>query len=212
MRGDGLGVTGRMSIYSIVLILVAAILLVAAGIVKFTMRRKHPAKACAQCGEPSSHGYAKQAETERDDLVPLCVNCLIRRLDDDYRRYQGQAVVIQPVAELPCYVFRPKTAWGEAVRADLDFILSGLQTHCHTCGQKARYAWVNALEPGPVTRLPELGIKQALLIGAKGPPVSLCPRCTVTRLAHSLTAQEGGYLEICGPRGGEDGLVSGMGY
>ena len=160
---------------------------------------------------PSSHGYSK-AESEANDIVPMCVDCLLRRLDDDYGTYAGHAVVVQPVAELPRYLFRPKADWSEAVSTDLDFLLARLQTHCHSCGEPARYVWVNALEPGPVAKLPELGIQRTLLAGGKAQPVSLCAKCTVKRIGHSLREQEGGYLEICGPRGSEDGAVSGMGY
>ncbi|MGB9234080.1 MAG: hypothetical protein WCC04_06670 [Terriglobales bacterium] len=201
-----------MSIYSIMLFLAAGLALIAAAILRVTTAKKHPVKACAQCGKRSSHGYSKSREADASDTVPLCVDCLLRRLDEDYSAYAGHAVVVQPVAELPCYVFRPKVEWSEAVKNDLELILAGVQTHCHSCGLKARYAWVNALEPGPVAKLAELGIKQTLLRGATTQPVALCAKCTVKRIGNSLSAQEGGYLEICGPRGKEDGMVSGIGY
>ena len=138
-----------MSIYSIMLFLAAGLALIAAAILRVTTAKKHPVKACAQCGKRSSHGYSKSREADASDTVPLCVDCLLRRLDEDYSAYAGHAVVVQPVAELPCYVFRPKVEWSEAVKNDLELILAGVQTHCHSCGLKARYAWVNALEPGP---------------------------------------------------------------
>ena len=209
---ENLGGTGeRLTVYQIVLVLAAVLALVGAAILRATTRKKHPAKRCAQCGKPSSHGYAK-AEPEPSETAPLCVDCLLRRLDEDYCTYDGRAVVVQPVAELPRYVFLPTADWKEAVRNDVDFLLAGLQTHCHSCGQPARYVWVNALEPGPVAKLPELGIQHTLLAGGKVHPVSLCAQCTVKRIGHSLREQEGGYLEICGPRGDADGLVSGAGY
>lgn len=201
-----------MTVYQIVLGLAAALALIGAAILRAATRKKHPAKCCAQCGKPSSHGYSKAAESDANVIVPLCVDCLLRRLDEDYCTYDGRAVVVQPVAELPCYLFRPKADWNEAVRNDADFLLAGLQTHCRACGQPARYVWVNALEPGPVAKLPELGIQRTLLAGGKAQPVSLCAQCTVKRIGHSLREQEGGYLEICGPGGEADGVVSGMGY
>jgi hypothetical protein len=201
-----------MSIYQTILLLVAVLVLIAAAILMTATRKKHRAKVCVQCGKPSSHGYAKAAESEASEIVPLCVDCLLRRLDEDYTTYDGRAVVVQPVAELPCYVFRPKAEWSEAVKSDVESILAGLESRCHGCGQEARYAWVNALEPGPVAKLPKLGIRETLLTAASTHPVALCAGCTVRRIGRSLSEQEGGYLEICGPRGSEDGLVSGMGY
>jgi len=201
-----------LTVNQIILGVAVLLALIGAAILRATTRKKHPAKCCAQCGKPSSHGYANAAEPEPIKTAPLCVDCLLRRLDEDYCTYDGRAVVVQPVAELPRYVFRPKADWNGAVREDVDFLLAGLQTHCHSCGQPARYVWVNALEPGPVAKLPELGVQRALLAVGKAHPVSLCAKCTVTRIGHSLREQEGGYSEICGPRGDADGVVSGMGY
>ncbi len=200
-----------MTDYKIVFGLVV-VALIGAALLRARARRKHPAKYCAQCGKRSSHGYANAAEPEPIETAPLCVDCLLRRLEEDYRTYNGHAVVVQPVAELPRYVFRPTADWSEAVRKDADFLLAGLQTHCHSCGQPARYVWVNALEPGPVAKLPELGVQRTLLAGGKTHPVTLCAQCTMKRIGHSLREQEGGYSEICGPRGDEDGVVSGIGY
>jgi len=196
--------------YSTILILAAVLALAAAAILRIT-RKKHPSKVCAECGKPSANGYSKTAKSEANEIVPLCVDCLLRRLDEDYTIYDGRAVVVQPVAELPCYVFRPVAEWSETVRNDVESILAGIEARCHSCGQETRYAWVNALEPGPVAKLPDLGIRHTLLTGAGAHAIGLCARCTVTRIGHSLTAQEGGYLEICGPRGSEDGVVSGVG-
>ena len=199
-----------MPTYSIVLIVAAALAVAAAAALKITMAKKHPAKVCAECGRPSAHGYSKTAESGAAEIVPFCADCLMRRLDEDYSTYKGRAIVVQPVAELPCYVFRPSSYWSEAVRRDLDSILAGPKARCQSCGEQAQYAWVNALEPGPVAKLPKLGIRQTLLAGAGAHPVPLCAKCAVKRIGHSLSAQEGGYVEICGPQGSEDGVVSGL--
>ena len=200
-----------MPINQTILLVAAVVILAAATILMAVTRKKHPPKVCGQCGKASSYGYSNPAEAGGDEIVPLCVDCLLQRLDEDYLTYGGRAVVVQPVAELPCYLFRPKADWGEAVRSDLDFVLAGLEERCRSCGQEAHYAWVNALEPAPVGKLPKMGIRQTLLTaGAR--PVPLCARCTVRRLGNSLRAQEGGYLEVRGPRGSEDGVVCGMGY
>jgi bacterioferritin-associated ferredoxin len=200
-----------MLIGNLALVIVAAAV---AGVVVTLLRvaRRRPAgKACARCGNPSSHGYSKSAESNPEDIVPLCTPCLLRRLDEDYCTYDGYAVVVQPVAELPCYVFRPKSDWGANVSADVDFVLAARQSHCATCGHESRYVWVNALEAGPVAKIPELGIRRTLLTASATHPMSLCARCTVERLSHSLTALEAGYVEICGPHGKEDGLVTTIG-
>ena len=105
--------------------------------------------------------------------------------------------------------FSPEADWCEAVRNDQEGILASLEAQCRSCGQPPRYAWVNALEAAPVTKLPSLGIRQSLLTVANAHPVALCARCTVRRIEHSLTAQEGGYLEICGPYGGMTGWSPG---
>ena len=199
-----------MPTYSIVLIVAAALAVAAAAALKITMAKKHPAKVCAECGRPSAHGYSKTAESAVGEIVPLCVDCLMQRLGEDYSNYEGRAVVVQPVAELPCYVFRPSSYWSEAVRRDLDSMLAEVQTRCQSCGEQAQYAWVNALEPAPVAKLPKLGIRETLLAGAKAQPTSLCAKCTLRRIGNNLSVQEGGYVEICGPRGSEDGVVSGL--
>jgi len=195
------------------LILLVAAVIAGLGALVLRLRRKKPdKKLCARCGALAMHGYSKAAESALDDIVPLCVPCLLERLHEDYCTYDGRAVVIQPVAELPCYVFRPKSDWDEQPRADLDILLAGLQNQCSSCANPARYLWVNALEAGPVANLPQMGITQTLLAASGARPISLCARCLVQRIARSFAGQEAGYLEVCGPRGHEDGLVTAMGY
>lgn len=205
------GKMSPMSTYETVLLVAAVLVLIAAVLIRTVTQRKHRVKKCSRCGKPSSNGYPVSGQAESDSILPVCVDCLLRQLDEDYLTFDGRAVVIQPVAEFTCYLFRPKKDWNEAVRNDTESILAGLEKLCHTCGLEARYAWVNALEPAPVAKVPRLGIRQTLLTQASARPVALCARCTVRRIARSLREQEGGYLEICGPRGKEDGLVCGMG-
>jgi len=200
-----------MSTYETVLLVAAVLVLIAAVLIRTVTHKRHPAKKCSRCGKPSSHGYPENGQAESDTILPVCVDCLLRQLDEDYSVFDGRAVVIQPVAEFSCYVFRPKEEWNEAVRNDTESILAGLETLCHICGQEARYAWVNALEPAPVAKVPRLGLRQTLLTQTGARPLALCARCTVRRIERSLRQQEGGYLQICGPRGKKDGLVCGMG-
>ena len=121
------------------ILLVAAVI---AGIGAAVLRRKRKKienKQCARCGALARHGYSKAAESALEDIVPLCIPCLQKHLDEDYSTYDGRAVIIQPVAELPCYVFRPKSVWDEHLRAELDTLLAGLENHCSSCTNPARY-------------------------------------------------------------------------
>ena len=201
-----------MPIYQTILLVVALMVLIGAFVLRAVTRKRHPAKACAQCGKPSSHGYSREVEAEAGVITPLCVNCLTRRLSEDYRTFDGRAVVVQPVTDFPCYVFRPMACWGEAVRTDAELILALLETRFHSFGVEARYAWINALESKTVAKLPKLGIKQTLLMQPGAHPVALCAKCTVQRIGRSLREQEGGYLEVSGPRSSEDGVVCGIGW
>ena len=195
-----------------VILLVAAVIAgLGAAVLRLT-RNKRENKLCAGCGAPAKHGYSKTARSAPEDVVPLCDRCLLERLEEDYGVYDGRAVVIQPVAELPCYVFRPTSAWDEPLRAELDTLLAGLQNHCASCTNPAHYLWVNALEEIPVANLPKMGITHTLLAVSSARPTSLCGRCTVQRIGRSFAGQEAGYLEVCGPRGDEDGLVTAIGY
>ena len=195
----------------LILLVAAVIAGLGAAVLRLT-RKKLENKVCAHCGAPAMHGYSKAAESAPEHIVPLCVPCLLERLDEAYCTYDRHAVVIQPVAELPCYVFRPKSDWDEQLRAELDTLLAGLQNHCSSCTNPARYLWVNALEAGPVAKLPKMGITHTLLATSGARPISLCARCSVQRIARSFAGQEAGYVEVCGPRGGEDGLVTAIGY
>jgi hypothetical protein len=194
------------------IVLVAAVIAALGAAALSLTRKKIEKKLCLRCGAPAAHGYSKAAESSADEIVPLCVRCLLDRLDEDYCTYNGHAVVIQPVAELPCYIFRPKSAWDERLRAELDALLAGLQNQCSSCTSSARYLWVNALEAGPVAKLPEIGITHTLLTPSSARPISLCARCSVQRIARSFAGQEAGYVEVCGPHGDEDGLVTAIGY
>lgn len=194
------------------ILLVAALIAGLGAAVLRLAKKKTDNKLCARCGAPAVHGYSKAAESVREDIVPMCVHCLLDRLDEDYCTYDGHAVIIQPVAELPCYVFRPKSDWDEQLRAELDRLIAGLQNRCSSCSNPARYLWVNAVDSGPVAKLPQRGITQTLLTPGSAPPISLCARCSVQRIARSFAGQEAGYVEVCGPRGSDDGLVTAIGY
>jgi hypothetical protein len=56
------------------------------------------------------------------DISPLCLNCLRTKLADDYAQFSVRALVIEPAANLPCYVFQPSSKWKDRKLAD---ILSG---------------------------------------------------------------------------------------
>ncbi|MFZ0800456.1 MAG: hypothetical protein WCA13_09970 [Terriglobales bacterium] len=194
----------------LILLMAAVIAGLGAAVLRLT-RKKPENKLCVRCGQPARHGYSKTAESAPEDIVPLCVPCIVERLNEDYRTYKGRAVVIQPVAELPCYIFRPRSDWEEPLRVELDTLLAGLQDYCSSCANPARYLWVSALDSGPVAKLPKIGITHTLLAASSARPISLCARCSVQRIARSFEGQEAGYLEVCGPRGDENGLVTAIG-
>jgi hypothetical protein len=124
-----------------------------------------------------------------------------------------RAVVVQPVTGLPCYVFRPKSEWDEKLRKELDSMLGRLESKCSSCGGAAHYLWFDCVaEASIVADIPEKGIADTLSPYRGTSPISLCGKCSVKRVGQSLSRQDARYIEVCGPRGSEDGLVIAMGY
>ena len=196
-----------------VALLVAAVLVMLAGIGIWVARRRIRSRPCAGCGGTALHGYSKAAESDPKDIVPLCHSCLFARLNEDYSKYTKRAVVVQPVAELPCYVFRPKNEWDDNLRRELESVLVKLGSKCNSCGDSPHYVWFDcALDPGTVADLPNRGLSQTLLPGGTSGPIPLCGKCAATRIAQSFEKTEERYLEVCGPHGTEDGLVTTMAY
>jgi hypothetical protein len=75
---------------------------------------------CVVCGLPSRFGYSMQAESARKDIASVCLNCLKKKLAEDYEKFEARALVIEPAPDLPCYVFQPSRNWKDykPVRGD----------------------------------------------------------------------------------------------
>ena len=46
------------------------------------------------------------------EIEPLCFNCRTTKLTDSYKQFGARALVIQPTAGFPCYVFQPLSNWN----------------------------------------------------------------------------------------------------
>jgi hypothetical protein len=199
----------NISMILIPIVVVAVLLATAIWIVQ----RRSGSRQCAKCGSPAAYGYSKAAESDLKDIARVCEACLLVQLKQDYGEYIKQAVVVQPVPGLPCYVFRPKSEWDEKLHKELDFILGRLESKCSSCGGDAHYMWLDcAADASIVADIPAKGIVNTLSPALDHSPVSLCGHCVVKRVGESLSRQNAGYLEVCGPYGPEDGLVIAMGY
>jgi len=183
------------------------------AVVFWIVRKRSASRACVRCGAPAAHGYSKAAESDLKDIAHLCHSCLLAQLEKDYSGYTKRAVAVQPVAGLPCYVFRPKSEWNEKLRKELDSMLGRLESKCISCGGDARYLWLDcAADTSIVADIPEKGIANSLSTSGGSSPTSLCGKCSVKRVGETLSRQDARYVEVCGPHGPEDGLVIAMGY
>lgn len=186
----------------------------------FFVRKKKSsaAKRCSVCGAESKYGYSEKAEEKTKNIRSMCMKCLVSQLKDDYTTFSARAVVIQPVPGVPCYVFHSNRDWGESFKEskmddDTRVYLLRMDALCHDCGQKANFLWIEsrgftAHNFGTVLRK---GFSEALL--PRNPkPIPLCGRCCVNYIAEELREKEITYLEVSGPKGGEDGFVIPMAY
>ena len=175
-------------------------------------------KPCAVCGAKSSYGYSDHAEEDADKIKPLCLTHMISALENDYQRFQGRVVVIEPAAGPPCYVFQPIEEWKQAfkdskIADDVSSLLAKMDTKCHDCGQLANYLWVESsgLTGDNFGETLDKGVS-ATLLHQNPAPISLCPKCCVKRIARALETKHLSYLEVCAPKGNADGFVIPMGY
>ncbi len=108
-------------------------ILLAVGVALYLRLRKSHG-TCANCGSPSRFGYSREAESKTEDIVKLCRTCLAAQLTDDYERYEGEALVIQPAADFPCYVFQPKSRWADSrLTKEMTEMLSKTDKTCDQC-------------------------------------------------------------------------------
>jgi len=178
------------------------------------LRNLRPDKTCANCGSPSQFGYSRKAESELEGIGSLCFTCLVGKLTDDYENYEGKALVIQPAAGFPCYVFQASSKWPDSKLAkEVTEMFSATDGACNQCRAKAHYLWVtsNGLKLSNFQQLLSEGLSQTLLRWGNVRPVSLCGRCCVKSIAKTIEQRGLTFLEICSPRS-TDGFVIPMAY
>jgi len=192
--------------------ILAGILIAVSVVLYLRWRRSHG--TCASCGSSSQFGYSNEPESKAEDIVKLCFNCLAAKLADDYMRYESKALVIEPAAGFPCYVFQPKSKWADAKLAkDVTEMVSKPDETCNQCGSNAHYLWVasNGLNPATFEQVLSNGLSETLLRWGNPHPMSLCGRCCAKSVAKSIKERGLSFLEVCSPRS-EDGYVIPMGY
>jgi len=185
----------------------------------FSRKKRLPAvKRCSVCGAESKYGYSEYSEAKTKKTKPMCIECLVSQLKNDYSAFSGRAVVIQPAPGPPCYVFHSNKEWGISFKEskmddDTRVYLLRMDPLCRDCGQRANFLWIESSSLtghnfGSVLRK---GFFETLL--PRNPkPVSLCGKCCVRQIAKELKEKEIPYLEVSGPKGADDGFVIPMGY
>ncbi len=186
----------------------------------FIVRRKPVwpvGKPCSVCGAVAEYGYDEEAE-DLANIKPLCWQCLVAQIEEDYAAFTGRAVIIQPAPGPPSYVFQPVKEWRDnfkdsKIADDVVSLLAYLDAQCHTCGQAARFLWIESsgLNSGNFSETLDLGIS-ATLLRSNPAPLSLCATCCVGRIAKNLREKGITYGEVCSPKGTVDGFVVPMGY
>jgi hypothetical protein len=158
--------------------LVAAILvgiLIAAAVALYLRNRRSP-NICANCGSPSQFGYSHEAESEIEDIVNLCLPCLVRKLTDDYGRYEGRALVIQPAPGLPCYVFQSSSRWPDSKLAkEVAEMFSATDEACSQCGSN-HYLWISSKGAKSVNSCAGLikwAVRDTFTVGKSSPRVAM---------------------------------------
>lgn len=148
----------------------------------------------------------------------MCLACLRAQLEKDYAAFAGRAVVIQPAAGPPSYVFQPVKEWHDhfpkSRSADeVVSLLASLEAKCCECGLMANFLWVGSsgLTGENFSKTLDEGITETLL-RANPTPLPLCAKCCVGHLAHELRNKHIFYGEVCAPSGTADGFVFPMGY
>ena len=162
---------------SVPLPIVPAVFLVALVAAALYLLRHRPRAKCSNCGSASQFGYSREAESASDDIVRLCPACLTSKLSEDYRGYAARALVIEPAADLPGYVFQPKSKWaGSKLAGDLTTLLANMKDNCRNCGSRANFLWVtsNGLLPSMFAQVFSEGPSRTLLRWGNDQPFSVC--------------------------------------
>jgi len=180
----------------------------------FYFRRGKSKPRCAACGAPSRFGYSKHAESDRNDIVPLCLQCLANKLGNDYQTPGSRALVIEPAANLPCYVFQPIDKWADCKLAqETATMLSKLSGTCRHCERGANFLWSTSkgLLAANCESVFSEGLSQTLLHWGNPEPHAVCAKCCVALIVKTLEKKDLTFLEVCGPHSGI-GFVIPMGY
>lgn len=193
-------------------VLATVVFLVVAA--RFLLRKGALSSKCASCGSHSRFGYSERAESSADQIVRLCTKCLDVKLREDYRQYRRHAVVIEPAADFPCYVFQTKSGLSDAFGADLATLFSNANAACHACGSTSvNFLWLasKSLTPTNFSQVWSAGISQTLLRWGNDSPQTLCGECCASLIMKTIETNGLTFLEVCAPRD-EDGIVLPMGY
>jgi hypothetical protein len=199
-----------MQILSIVLLLGV---LIAVGVVLY-LRWRQSRGICANCGSSSHFGYSSEPESKAEDIVKLCFRCLAAKLTDDYQRYEGKALAIQPAAGFPCYVFQPKSRWADSKFAkEMAEMFSKTDETCNQCGSNVHFLWLtsNGLNPSNFEQVLSNGLSETLMRWGNLRPISLCGGCCVKLITKAIEDHGLSFYEVCSPLSG-DGFVMPMGY
>ena len=199
--------------HTLLVVGVGGVIVAAVGVIAY-LRRHRKTLPCVNCGAPSRFGFSNHAESAMKDISPLCLNCLKTKLADDYAQFSARALVVEPAANFPCYVFQPSSKWKDRKLAEeTGIVLSNMEKDCHQCGAKANFLWVtsNGLVANNAEKIITDGVSETLLRWGNGRPSSVCGRCCVDLISKSIESQGLTFLEVCGPRMVE-GFVLPMGY
>ena len=137
------------------------------------------------------------------NLRPFCLACLKRSLSSDYGAFRSRAVVIEPVAGAPVYVFQSLPGWQSAFGKSqmvsyVEALLSQMQPQCQHCGSDARFIWIDSerLTSDMFSEVADKGLNATLLQGSSR-PVALCATCCVERIVHALETRGLSYISKC---------------
>jgi len=98
--------------HTLSLVGLGAVVIAVVWMIAYFRRHRKPAP-CVNCGAPAGFGYSLRAESDRKDITGVCLNCLKTKLAKDYEEFGKRALVIEPAANLPCYVFQPNSKWKD---------------------------------------------------------------------------------------------------
>jgi len=177
-------------------------------------RAHQKSAACVACGLPSTFGHSMRAESAKKDIARVCLNCLKKKLGEDYEKFEARALVIEPAPDLPCYVFQPSKKWkDDKLSEEAETLLSNMKIACHRCGAKANFLWVTSigLRGDNAEMVFSQGIAKTLFRWGNSPASSVCARCCVDLICQSIERQQLKFMEVCSPRS-ENGFVIPMGY